>query len=158
MVRIKFGGLQEDQQYDYRMDRRLPLEDRLRLLTGREIGEIRYARSIVNAYLKIAKELEKKTEHILYDTLSSRERRHLWKQSWRRDQVFAVGPLVEHWSRYLRALGRQWEELGSDRWTTSSPGVGAKEKPLPVGDDEFREEFFQSREPLDRVKIPIPAA
>ncbi|OIW27500.1 hypothetical protein CONLIGDRAFT_682546 [Coniochaeta ligniaria NRRL 30616] len=158
MVRILFGGRPENAQYDYHMDRRLPLEDRLRRLSSREVGEIRNARSIVETYLSMAKELEKKTEHVLYDALTSRERRHLWKRWWRRDQVFAVGPLVEHWSRYLHVLSRQWKELGSGPLTSSSGYVGTAEKPLSHGDDEFQGAFFESRGPLDRVKIPVPAA
>ncbi|KAH8907181.1 hypothetical protein BR93DRAFT_959230 [Coniochaeta sp. PMI_546] len=157
MVQILSGNLRNAQQYDYRLDRRLPLEDRLRRLSKREVSEIRFAQSAVDACAKIAQELEKKTGHILYDTLSSRERRHLWKQWWRRDRVFAVGSLVEHWTRYLHVLSRQWEELENGLPTSSPQDVAATERTLPKVDNEFQGGFFERREPLDRVKIPIPA-
>lgn len=142
----------EFERLSVRLDPVIPLEDRLQVLSPREIAEARSVWLAVSVLAKKANELEEQTERILYDTLPVLERKQLWRQWWKRERVFAVAPLVEHWSRYLHGLSRQWEELESET-ACASP----REKGSRIGQDEFGAAFFEGRQPLDRVKIPVPA-
>lgn len=154
LIQILFQDA-ESQRLDYRFDPSIPLEDRLRLLSPTEISQVRLVWSGVRALIHKAEELEKETEYILYDTLPVLERKRLWKQ--KRERVFAVGPLVEHWSRYLHGLSRRWEELRSGLSTAGSARVSPRDGGLATGHCTSRAAFFESSKPLDRVKIPVPA-
>lgn len=156
LIQILFRD-SEREWFNVRLDPGIPLEDRLQLLSPTEITEVRAVWSAVSALIKKAEELEETTERLLYNTLPVLERRRLWKQWWKRERVFAVGPLVAHWSRYLHGLSRQWEELGSGLSTQGTACVSLGEKQSRIGQNKCRAAFFEGSEPLDRVKIPVPA-
>ncbi|KAJ9165089.1 hypothetical protein NKR19_g767 [Coniochaeta hoffmannii] len=145
------------QVFDIRFDPSIPVEYRLQLLSPMEVAEVRAVRSAVNALVQRADELNKETEHLLYDTLPVAERRRLWKLLGRRQRVFAAGHLVKHWSQYLHELSRQWTELGNGLSTAESRRVSPRKHQVRTGEYESRAAFFESREPLDRVKLPVTA-
>jgi hypothetical protein len=153
-IRLKH---RQDRAFNVRFDSSIPLEYRLSLLDSAEVAENRSIRLSVSALVQRAAELKKETEHILYEALPNPERRRLWKLWRSRERVFAMSPLVDHWSEYLQGVSRQWEEQRGHRSVVGTRGAGTREQHSRTTEDAFRVRFFESSEPLDRVKIPVPA-